>query len=176
SAMIQAAWEGFLTSPLIGNGSWFSKSDVWDNFLMIRSEKEAAAGRGLGFDIRDLEGAAIHSQILTALAEGGILGGTFFFLYTILILCAFWYLLTDATWHWLMPIRLSILISSLCGIFMNPFSGTARLDISVAVALSLVLLAERKFYFGRTLPAAPPYSRNSSAPACLQRPNGPPTS
>ncbi|HEY5811791.1 MAG TPA: hypothetical protein VIT23_03955, partial [Terrimicrobiaceae bacterium] len=46
SAMIQAAWEGFLTSPLIGNGSWFSKSDVWDNFLMIRSEKEAAAGRG----------------------------------------------------------------------------------------------------------------------------------
>ncbi|HEY5812374.1 MAG TPA: hypothetical protein VIT23_06955, partial [Terrimicrobiaceae bacterium] len=34
SAMLQAAWEGFLASPLIGNGSWFSRSDVWDNFLL----------------------------------------------------------------------------------------------------------------------------------------------
>ena len=144
SAMLQAAWEGFLASPLVGNGSWFSRSDVWDNFLIIRSQKEFEAGGGLGFDSRDFEGKAIHSQILTALAEGGLLGGTFFLTYSVLIFLGFWFLITDATWHWLNPVRLSILISGLCGVFMNPFSGTSRLDISVAAVLTLVLLDERR--------------------------------
>jgi hypothetical protein len=160
SAMLQAAWEGFLNSPLVGNGSWFSKSDVWDNFLMLRANKEFASGQQLGFDPSDFEGVAIHSQILTALAEGGLLGGTFFLVYTALILSAFWFLLTDATWHWLMPIRLSILISSFWGIFMDPFSGTARFSIAMAVALSLVLLAERKILVRR---------RDRSAPAVYSK-------
>ena len=144
--MLQAAWEGFLASPLIGNGSWFSKSNVWDNFLMIRSQKERESGRGLGFGAADFEGAAIHSQILTALAEGGILGSTFFVLYAVLIILGLWFLLTDASWHWLMPMRLSILISSLYALLMSPFSGIARLDISLGVVLTLVLLAERRAY------------------------------
>ena len=147
SAMLQAAWEGFLASPLIGNGSWFSRSDVWDNFLLIRSQKEFETGAGLGFDSQDFEGKAIHSQILTALAEGGLLGGSFFFVYSILIVFGFWFLLTDATWHWLMPVRLSILISSLSGVFMNPFSGTSRLEIAMTVALVLILLDEKGFSF-----------------------------
>jgi hypothetical protein len=144
SAMLQAAWEGFLASPLIGNGSWFSKSDVWDNFLMLRSTKELASGEELGFDATDLEGIAIHSQILTALAEGGLFGGAFFLIYLALILAGLWFLLTDAVWHWLLPVRLSILISSLWGVFMDPFSGTTRISIGMTTALCLVLLAERK--------------------------------
>jgi hypothetical protein len=32
--------DGFLASPLLGNGSWFSRSNVWDNFLIIRSTRE----------------------------------------------------------------------------------------------------------------------------------------
>ena len=78
SAMLEAAWEGFLASPLIGNGSWFSRSNVWDIFLTIRSIREHEAGGGLRFDSRNFEGVAIHSQILTALAEGGAFGATFF--------------------------------------------------------------------------------------------------
>ena len=144
SAMLQAAWEGFIASPVVGNGSWFSRSDVWDNFLMIRSQKAFDAGKGLGFDSREFEGIAIHSQILTALAEGGLLGGTFFVAYAALLLLGFWFLLTEATWCWLTPIRLSILISSLSALIMSPFSGTARLEIAMAVALSLVLLDERR--------------------------------
>ena len=124
SAMLQAAWEGFLASPVIGNGSWFSRSNVWDNFLIIRSVREQEAGGGLGFDPRSFGGAAIHSQILTALAEGGAFGATFFFIYGALIFWGIWFLVTDATWNWLMPIRLFILISSLWGFFMSPFSGT----------------------------------------------------
>jgi hypothetical protein len=154
SAMIQAAWEGFLESPLIGNGSWFSKSNVWDNFLMIRSQKERESGGGLGFDPHDFEGIAIHSQILTALAEGGILGGTFFLIYPVLILAGFWFMLTDANWHYLMPLRLLILVSGLYGVFMDPFSGTARLSIGITVGLSLVLLTE-KALISRSLRVAP---------------------
>lgn len=154
SAMIQAAWEGFVESPLIGNGSWFSKSDVWDNFLMIRSQKERESGQGLGFDPRDFEGVAIHSQILTALAEGGILGGTFFLMYTVLIVAGLWFMLTDASWHYLMPLRLLILVSGLYGVFLDPFSGTSRLSIGITVALSLVLLTE-KALISRSLRATP---------------------
>ena len=160
SSMMQAAWEGFLASPLIGNGSWFSKSNVWDNFLMIRSQKQAEAKIGFGFDPNDFEGAAIHSQILTALAEGGLLGGTFFLMYTVLILAGLWFMLTDATWHDLMPLRLLILIAGLCGVFMDPFSGTARLSIAMTVALTLVLLAEKASISRRRREASAVYSRH----------------
>ena len=144
SAMLQAAWEGFLASPVIGNGSWFSRSNVWDNFLIIRSIREQEAGGGLGFDPRNFEGAAIHSQILTALAEGGVFGATFFFIYGALIFWGIWFLVTDATWNWLMPIRLCILISSLWAYFMSPFSGgLTRVWISLTLALILILWEER---------------------------------
>jgi hypothetical protein len=109
---------------------------------MIRSQKERESGGGLGFGTTDFEGIAIHSQILTALAEGG----TFFLVYTGLILLSFWYLLTDATWHCLMPMRLSILISSLYALLMSPFSGIARLDIALGVVLTLVFVAEWRAY------------------------------
>jgi O-Antigen ligase len=143
SAMLQAAWEGFLASPVIGNGSWFSRSNVWDNFLVIRSTREHEAGGGLGFDSRSFEGAAIHSQILTALAEGGVFGATFFFIYGALICWSIWFILTDATWNSLMPIRLCILLSGLWALFMSPFSGIARVSISVTLVLILILLGER---------------------------------
>ena len=142
SAMLQAAWEGFLASPVIGNGSWFSRSNVWDMFLIIRSTREHEAGGGLGFDPRSFEGLAIHSQILTALAEGGVFGATFFFAYGALMLWGIWFLLTDATWNWWMPIRLCILISGLWAFFMSPFSSIARVSISVTLVLILMLLKE----------------------------------
>jgi hypothetical protein len=155
SSMMQAAWEGFLASPLIGNGSWFSTTNVWDSFLIIRSQKEREAGRGFGFSATDFEGTAIHSQILTGLAEGGILGGAFFLLFAVLILLSFWFLLTDATWHWLMPMRLSILISSLFALLMSPFSGIARFDIALGVVLTLVLVADWRAYISNRRREAP---------------------
>jgi O-Antigen ligase len=167
SAMMQAAWEGFLASPLIGNGSWFSRSEVWDNFLLIRSEKERETGQGLGFRSDDFEGIAIHSQILTTLAEGGIFGSLFFIVYALLLVCAFWFLLTDFPWHWLMPIRLSILISGLCSLMMSPFSGTGRIDIAMALGLALVLLDERRTF--RLRQGVFRYPAESSRAAMLPR-------
>ena len=153
SAMLQAAWEGFLTSPLIGNGSWFSRSSVWDIFLIIRSTKEHEAGGGLQFDSRNFEGAAIHSQILTALAEGGVFGATFFLFYGALMLWGIWFLLTDAFWNWLIPIRLFILILSFWAFLMSPFSGVARVWISLTLVLILTLLEERNAHRFRDMVA-----------------------
>jgi O-antigen ligase len=144
SAMLQAAWEGFLASPVIGNGSWFSKSEVWDNFLLIRSEKEREFGGGLGFDPNDFEGAAIHSQILTTLCEGGLLGGTFFAALAAFTFWALWYCLTTAQWSWLMPIRLIVLIGSFWAIYMAAFAGPVRVNIAMTTALILLLWNERR--------------------------------
>jgi hypothetical protein len=144
SAMLQCAWEGFLASPVIGNGSWFSKSQVWDNFLLIRSEKERELGGGLGFDAHDFENVAIHSQILTTLSEGGLFGGTFFASLAALCFWALWYCLTTAAWSWLLPIRLSVLIGTLWAIYMSPFSGAIRVNIAVGTALILLLWNERR--------------------------------
>jgi hypothetical protein len=43
--MIGAAWQGFRESPFIGQGSWFSKSRVMDDFLVRRHEACKAGGR-----------------------------------------------------------------------------------------------------------------------------------
>jgi hypothetical protein len=153
AAMLQASWEGFLASPVIGNGSWFSRSNVWDMFLIIRSTRAHEAGGGLGFDPRRFEGVAIHSQILTALGEGGAFGATFFFIYGALLIWGIWFLLTDGSWNWLMPIRLLILISGLWAFFMSPFSGTARVWISLTLALILILLEERNAHRYREMVA-----------------------
>lgn len=142
SAMLQAAWEGFARSPIIGQGSWFSRSSVMDDFLLIRMENAALAGVG-GYDDTDFEGVAIHSQILVALAEGGLFGATFFIVYGASILWGLWFCLVNARWHWLMPVRLFILLVAFWNLLMSPFSGPHRVEIALAVGLILLLWQER---------------------------------
>jgi hypothetical protein len=143
SAMLQSAWEGFLRSPLVGQGSWFSKSEVMDQFLLIRAEKAQAAGGGMQFQDDDFEGIAIHSQIVVSLAEGGVLGGTFFILYGVLVLWAIWFAVIHAAWAWTLPSRLLLLVLSFFNLWMSPFSGPIRVEIAGAVILVTILWSER---------------------------------
>ncbi len=152
SAMIQAAWEGFTSSPLIGQGSWFSKSAVMENFLRIRAEKEEAAGGGMGFADDDFSGTAIHSQILVSLAEGGVFGGTFFFLYGLLIWWALCFALSEAPWHWTLPSRIFIVAGSFFNLWMSPFSGPARISIALTVILISLFWKERAGHQTRPSP------------------------
>lgn len=142
SAMLQAAWEGFSKSPLIGQGSWFSNSNVMDEFLIIRTQNARLAGVG-GFAEDDAEGMAIHSQILVALAEGGLFGAAFFFAYGALLLWGLWFCLTDAPWEWELPVRLFTLLIAFWNLLMSPFSGTHRVEIAMAVGLLLLLWKQR---------------------------------
>ena len=142
-SMLSAAWEGFVESPLIGQGSWFSRSDLMDNFLLIRIEKAHAAGGGMQFKDDDFEGISIHSQILVTLAEGGIFGGLFFFAYGLGIIWAMWFALSDAAWHWTLPSRVFILATSFWDFWMSPFSGPVRVNIALTALLIALFWRER---------------------------------
>ncbi|HEY9154155.1 MAG TPA: hypothetical protein VIM69_03430 [Opitutaceae bacterium] len=147
AAMIEAASGAFVDSPFIGQGSWFSHSDVMNRFLDIRAMREADAGGGLGFDPNDAEGVAIHSQTLVALAEGGLFGGGFFLFYDLLvgwaILARIFVLGEDRGGS---PLEFYVLFSSLYASFMSPFSGIERLHIALAavLAVEVVMRARRQ--------------------------------
>jgi hypothetical protein len=147
AAMIEAASGAFVESPFIGQGSWFSHSDVMNRFLDIRAMREADAGGGLGFDPNDAEGVAIHSQTLVELAEGGLFGGSFFLFYDVLLvwsILALIFVLGDDRRG--APMEFYVLFSSLYASFMSPFSGIERLHIALAamLAVEIVMRARHK--------------------------------
>ncbi len=144
SAMMQAAAEAFMTSPLIGHGSWFSNTHVIDNFMMIRdaSAKEANVGGFAGLNDDD-DPVAIHSQILVTLAEGGIFGSTFFVLFLGAILWALYDQIMVQAWRPTSAVRLLVLIFALTNVFASPFSGAHRVYIALAAGLILLISAER---------------------------------
>jgi hypothetical protein len=113
-----------------------------DEFLIIRTQNARLAGVG-GFAEDDANDMAIHSQILVALAEGGIFGATFFFVYGALLLWGMWFCLTAAPWEWTIPVRLFVLLIAFWNLLMSPFSGTHRVEISMAVGLVLILWRQR---------------------------------
>ena len=144
SAMMRAAWDGFAGSPFVGQGSWFSRSNVMDNFLALRTEQARDAGVG-GFatDVVE-EGLAVHSQMLVALAEGGILGGCFFLFYGASLLWALGFCILQRPLDRLSPLYLLTLASALANLLFSPFSGAHRVGIAIAVGLVLLLLQERR--------------------------------
>jgi hypothetical protein len=142
SSMLITASEAFLRSPLIGQGSWFSNTDVWENFLMIRRERARQAHVG-GFP-EENEGSgtvAFHSQILVALAEGGIFGASFFFVFGYLMVRTYFDLCFNRPWERASPLFLLVLTSSLCNLFLSPFSGAHRVYIAAACGLIFMLHA-----------------------------------
>ena len=141
SAMITAAFEAFEQSPLIGHGSWFSNTDVYDNFMVIRhaAAKQAHVG-GFTDPNKDPGAVAVHSQILVALAEGGLFGGAFFFVYGAGLVWTLYDLVFVRRWHRLTPFCTLVLLSALWDLFCSPFSGAQR--VSIAMVSSLILLVQ----------------------------------
>jgi O-antigen ligase len=160
SAMVQAAAEAFVQSPFIGHGSWFSNSRVMENFAAIRWQEAQIAHMG-GFAEEDGDDMALHSQILVALAEGGVLGGAFFIVYGLGLVWALLYCVLKQSWQRATPVYLLTLISALWHLFMSPFSGTHRVLIALAAAFVAVLHRE-----ARAARTAPIWKLNRwSAPA-----------
>lgn len=152
SAMVTAAVEAVEESPLIGHGSWFSNSDVYDNFMLIRHVAAKQAGVGGFVDPRRQtdDAMALHSQILVAVAEGGLFGGAFFLLFGAALAGALARLVFLQPWHRLAPLATLILLSALWNLLFSPFSGAHR--VYIAVACGLVLLLPQ---FGAQEPSVP---------------------
>ncbi len=141
TAMVQAAVEAVAESPLVGHGSWFSNTDVYDNFVLIRDHMAREAHVGgfatLNKDSRDM---ALHSQILVAVAEGGVFGGVFFFVFGAGLLRALYDLVLVQPWHRLAALCTLTLLSALWNLLFSPFSGAHR--VAIALALGLILLLQ----------------------------------
>ena len=142
--MLLAAYQGFRSSPAIGQGSWFSNSPVFENFMAIRAEAAKAEHIG-GFPEanEDPGTVAIHSQILVALAEGGIFGATFFIAFGAALAAAIYRLTFLLEGNRFTGIYLLILLSALFNWFLSPFSGAHRVYIAVACGLILYLQRTR---------------------------------
>jgi hypothetical protein len=140
-SMIQAAVEAVVESPFIGHGSWFSNSDVYDNFLQIRSDAAKLAGIG-GFvgPNAEVETTSIHSQILVALAEGGVFGGAFFLAFAYGLARTGWVLVLRSAWSFESATYLLLLLFGVTNLFFSPFSGAHRVYISMAAGLVLLVL------------------------------------
>lgn len=144
SAMAAAAWEAVVESPVIGQGSWFSRSKVFDAFFEMRyRETKISGGRGVE-RFGHLEGVAIHSQILVSLAEAGIFGVCFFVAYGVLLVWAIWYASAHQTGNRFAGLFLFVLICAFWDLWMSPFSGQARALISIACGIILLLWQERR--------------------------------
>ncbi len=145
SAMITAATEAFEQSPLIGHGSWFSNTRVYDDFMEIR-HVEAREARVGGFaDANTDPGAiALHSQILVTLAEGGLFGGAFFVVYGLGLFKSLYDLIFVGRWHRLAPIIVLLLLVALWNLFFSPFSGAHRVYIAAACGLMLMMRQRRE--------------------------------
>jgi len=144
SSMLQAATEAFLASPLIGHGSWFSRSDVYANFMQIRDDraKEAGIGGFAGPNEAD-ETVALHSQILVTLAEGGLFGAAFFIVYGAGLAWALWDQVMVQPWRRERPVRVLLLLLAGWHLAMSPFSGAHRVYIALAAGVILLVQAER---------------------------------
>lgn len=143
TAMIQAAAEAFEQSPLLGHGSWFSNTNVYDNFLYIRRADASAAHVG-GFADPNLDpgNMAIHSQILVTLAEGGLFGGAFFIVFGWQLLRTLGETVLGESWDKLSPLRILVLLDALWNLLFSPFSGAHR--VSIAMACGVILLHRLK--------------------------------
>jgi hypothetical protein len=142
SAMITAASEAFRESPWIGHGSWFSNTDVYDNFMTIRHAAAVAAHLGGFADANHDPGdTALHSQILVALAEGGVFGGVFFLLYGAGLLREVWRLQFERPWDGVTALYTLLIGVALWNLICSPFSGAHRVHIAAACGLILMLRA-----------------------------------
>ena len=140
SSMLIAAYQGFRSSPIIGQGSWFSKSTVLDNFMVIQAEAAKAEHvGGIAAASEEPNGIAIHSQILVALAEGGIFGATFFLAFGAALVGAVYRLTFVLDGNRFTGVYLLILLSALFNWFLSPISGAHRVYIGVAWGLLFCL-------------------------------------
>jgi hypothetical protein len=133
-AMMEVAAESFADSPLIGQGSWFSSTKV---VRRIEARYIQLSDSFNGYTEEQERDLAVHSQLLTALAEGGIFGASFFVAYGFMLLWATAYCLRTSRPQ--QALVFLILIEALWNLAIAPFSGPARVQIAASAVLGLLL-------------------------------------
>jgi hypothetical protein len=139
-SMIETAGEAFIGSPFLGQGSWFTSSRKM--LARLEERRESLDPKFHGYSEDEGRQISIHSQLLVALAEGGILGGAFFLFYGGLLLKT----LRTLTRHSVhrRAFVLYLVISGLWNLCMSPFSGVARIEICLDICACLLVIMQRQ--------------------------------
>ena len=145
-SMIEASAIAFVSSPLIGQGSWFTSGKGIARVEEQRARHDPKFHEYTAEEARDL---SIHSQLLTGLAEAGLLGGAFLLPYGFLLLTTFASTYRIPTPDH--PLVLFLLGSALWDFAMSPFSGESRVTIALASTLCLLIRFSRRV--GYPIPA-----------------------
>lgn len=142
SIRLSSALVGFsavLESPLIGYGSWgrdtrFAKLYADVQFRMSKSEESPL----YDFDLIRLATIPAHSQFLEAWIEGGLLGIAFMVCYLVLLIRGLRALIGIGTPPAIFPLLGFFMIWGLWALFMSPFKGPSRVDISMACISAII--------------------------------------
>jgi hypothetical protein len=138
-SMIEGAAEAFVSSPLVGQGSWFTATEM---ISRIEEKRQALESTFRGYTAEEARKLSIHSQLLVSLAEGGILGGAFFLGLGALVLKTLRSLTVSSV-----PYRAFLFYIVLTGawnLLMSPFSGVARVEIALLVCTGLLVILQRQ--------------------------------
>lgn len=138
-SMIATAVDLFIESPLIGQGSWFTAAHGLEYLEQKRAELDESFR---GYRDEEARKLSIHSQLLVALAEGGLLGGAFFFGLTALTLKTLRNLTRSSVPH--RAFTILFVLNGAWNLFMSPFSGVARVEIALLVAACLLVILQRQ--------------------------------
>jgi hypothetical protein len=139
-SMIETAGDAFISSPLLGQGSWFTSSRKM--LARLEERRESLDPKFHGYSDDEGRQISIHSQLMVALAEAGILGGSFFIVYGVLLLKTLRTLTRNPV-----PRRafvLYLVISGLWNLCMSPFSGVARIEICLGICACLLVIMQRQ--------------------------------
>jgi len=139
TSMVETASELFIGSPIVGQGTWYASSRM---MRRIEENRQARDPRFHGYTEEEASKLTIHSQILTALSEGGIFGGAFFLVYGALILKTLRTLTKYPVPH--REFVLYLLMDGLWNLCMSPFSGSSRVSIALVVCTALLVILQRQ--------------------------------
>jgi hypothetical protein len=138
-SMIETAADAFISSPLIGQGSWFTATKM---IADLEEHREKIDPHFHGYTDEETRQISIHSQLLVSLAEAGILGGLFFIAFGALLIKTLRLLTRNSV-----PRRaftLYVAIDALWNVLMSPFSGAARVAIGLGVCCCLLVIMQRQ--------------------------------
>ena len=138
-SMLETAAEAFITSPLIGQGSWFTATQM---LARIEERRASLDPKFHHYTPDEARKISIHSQILVALAEGGILGGAFFIGYAALLAKTLGTLMRRSVPF--VALNAYIVFTGLWNLMMSPFSGAARVEIVLIACAGLLMILQRQ--------------------------------
>jgi hypothetical protein len=138
-SMLETAGEAFISSPLVGQGSWFTATQM---LAQLEERRASLDPKFRHYSPDEARKISIHSQLLVALAEGGILGGAFFIGYGALLLKTIGTLMRHSVPF--VALGMYIAFTGLWNLVMSPFSGAARVEIVLITCTCLLMIMQRQ--------------------------------